>query len=65
MTPQQDLLTWVINQGVAVGVLVYLLVRLEARMGRLETLLQQLADRAFTQADRLACPLIDQKTPAK
>jgi hypothetical protein len=46
----QDFLTWLVNQGVAVAVLVFLLVRLESRMAKLETLLQQLADRAYGQA---------------
>ena len=39
-----------INQGVAIAVLAFLLVRLESRMTRLEQLLQQLADRSFAQA---------------
>ena len=47
---QQDFVSFLINQGVAVGVLVFLLVRLESRMAKLETLLQSLNDRAFAQS---------------
>lgn len=49
-TPTQDLLSILLNQGVAVFVLVFLLVRLEARMAKLEALLQALADRAYYAA---------------
>ena len=35
---------WCVNQGVAVAVLAFLLVRLEARLARLETLIQTLID---------------------
>jgi hypothetical protein len=53
-----DWLTWLLNQGVAVAVLAFLLVRLEARLARLESQLQQLVDAdAFARA-------VESKAPA-
>ena len=62
-TPSTDLLTFAVNQGVAVFVLVFLLVRLETRMARLEQLLQTLADRAFIQAGGTYVSPTDPKAP--